>query len=781
MTPVVLAALLFPLWTATSVAQDSTAVADATLEHAFAAAGDHGAALRAAHAALSATEQPVFRYLLCGMPSGDLASLDAAFLVGEVRLALEARAAAPWGEQLPDEVFLDAVLPYAHVTEKREPWRVDLRARCLPMIEGCTTPGEAARRINERLFREVGVRYSTTRRRADQSPSESIEQGVASCTGLSILLADACRSVGVPARLAGIAEWPGKSGNHTWVEVWDLDGWHFVGAAEPDPKGLDRAWFVGDAQKAVPGDPRHGIWALTWRPTPYRFPLVWARGDGAHAVDVTLRYLPKESTAAHAARLEIDVVDGEKGPRVPARIEILELGEDAAARLIARGVARDERADTNDHLGFDVREGKRVRVHVTFGTRAVDVEVGPTTAEVLRKVVTLPSGAEGESGFRAAATAFFAAKDEDRAKVAFPGEADRFVDAHEAEARAIVDAIWRAAPLWDEARNEFEADLVKTADRQSAYTQKTVGERGPAGFALVIAMHGGGGVPKEVNDSQWRHMQIYYKDHPEAGGYRYVALRAPNDAWNGFYDDAIAPLVERLIRNFVLFGDVDPDRVYAIGYSHGGYGAFVLGPKIPDRFAAVHASASAPSDGETLACNLRNLHFSFMVGGKDTAYGRLDRCNAFDALVKSLREKDPEGYPVEYRMIEGNPHTGLPDRDILPELLRQRRDPVPSALTWQPSDGVLHDQFWLHVDAPADAQHFDLRFEGDRLLVTAPEGLALDVGLDHRLLGSLRSIDLLRDGKTTHLDYAPSARTLCSETLRRGDASLAFPMRAASR
>ena len=143
-------------------------------------------------------------------------------------------------------------------------------------------------------------------------------------------------------------------------------------------------------------------------------------------------------------------------------------------------------------------------------------------------------------------------------------------------------------------------------------------------------MHGGGGAPRRVNDQQWHSMfERYYKEHPEAGGYVYLALRAPNDEWNGFYDDAICPLVERLIRQFVLFADVDPDRVYALGASHGGYGAFVIGPKMPDRFAAVHASAAAPTDGETRSENLRDLRFTVMVGDKDTAYGRADRCRAF--------------------------------------------------------------------------------------------------------------------------------------------------------
>ena len=57
-----------------------------------------------------------------------------------------------------------------------------------------------------------------------------------------------------------------------------------------------------------------------------------------------------------------------------------------------------------------------------------------------------------------------------------------------------------------------------------------------------------------------------------------------------------------LIRQFTVLGDVDPDKVYVMGYSHGGYGAFYIGPKIPDRFAAIHCSAAAPD---------RRHHFAF--------------------------------------------------------------------------------------------------------------------------------------------------------------------------
>ena len=173
-------------------------------------------------------------------------------LADNVALAYQARAEVPWGPGLPEDVFLDAVLPHASVTEPRDSMRAEFHDRYLPLVRGCKTPGEAALAMNKTLFRDYKVGYNTRRLRTDQSSKESIAQGMATCTGLSIMLVEACRSVGVPARLAGIASWPGRGGNHTWVEVWD-DGWHFVGAAEPDEKGLDHAWFVGDAAKAIKG------------------------------------------------------------------------------------------------------------------------------------------------------------------------------------------------------------------------------------------------------------------------------------------------------------------------------------------------------------------------------------------------------------------------------------------------------------------------------------------------------------------------------------------------
>ena len=151
--------------------------------------------------------------------------------------------------------------------------------------------------LNKKMWSIVGVSYHATKRpKPDQSPYESIEARFASCSGLSVLLIDACRAVGVPARFVGTPLWSNKRGNHSWVEVWDGSQWQFTGACEYNPAGLGKAWFAGNAAKAVKDDPRHAIYASSWAKAETRFPLVWDLGiDYVHAKNVTDRYAGKKT------------------------------------------------------------------------------------------------------------------------------------------------------------------------------------------------------------------------------------------------------------------------------------------------------------------------------------------------------------------------------------------------------------------------------------------------------------------------------------------------------
>lgn len=295
-------------------------------------------------------------FLVEYMPASDLTTLKADFLITNAKLAYKARAEFPWGKDVPEELFFNDVLPYANVDEKRDAWRQEFFDMCAPMVKNCKTPADVAMTLNAELFKKVKVGYSTQRKKANQSPAESMEIGKASCTGLSIILADACRSVGVPARLVGTPLWANKSGNHTWVEVWDKD-WKFTGACEPDPTGLNRGWFVGNASEAKKDDPKHAIYAASYKKTEASFPLVWApRDTSVPAENVTDRYA--KPVAKEVFKLQVKVVNAD-GKRVVKPVSVID-----AAKKEHSGKSNDDTADANNHLTFGLPPNTEVTVSV---------------------------------------------------------------------------------------------------------------------------------------------------------------------------------------------------------------------------------------------------------------------------------------------------------------------------------------------------------------------------------------------------------------------------------
>ena len=713
-------------------------------------------------------ERPGMAYLVTYLPLRDLEKLSPESLAMNVTLAYQARGEVPWGKRIPEEIFLDAILPHASLTELRDPSRSEFHAKYLPLVKDCKTPGDAAQRLNQNLFKDYKVTYNTRRLRTDQNSKESITQGMATCTGLSIMLVEACRAVGVPARVAGIGAWPGRGGNHTWVEVWD-NAWHFVGAAEPDANGLDHAWFVGDASKALKESPRNAIWAASYRSTGAIFPLAWSSSAKVNGENVTDRYTGGSAKAPGKPRLMVEVV--RRGERVVAEVSAIDR-ETGITQLSGKSLG--PQSDVNLHLSGPVSRGESFLVVARHeglqSCRSVTVNEDtvvrldldkPDLEKTNATVVNLLAERFGEDAVKCEVARKLLAE------VPFDDKV-----------RELAWNAYKTSPVHEGLRKEYDAKTVSTADRTSPYLWRHVGEKPKGGWGLVIAMHGGGNAPKQVNDGQWKGMfERYYKDHPEVGGYVYLSLRAPNDSWNGFYDDAICPLIERLIRQFVLIDDVDSDKVYTLGASHGGYGAFVIGPKIPDRFAAVHASASAPTDGETFGENLRNTRFTFMVGERDTAYGRAERCQAFAKKFEEWRAKQG-GYVGGLEWKPGVGHS-VPDRDKLAEMLKDsRRDPWPKRLIWVQSDNVLKHFYWIEATQPREGGRIEASVEGNTISLSAEKQEELALWLDPAIVDLTKPVTItIAGGKTETFLPRPDLETYCQGLDERGDPRLSSPSR----
>ena len=114
-------------------------------------------------------------------------------------------------------------------------------------------------------------------KKKNQSPKESMRQGMASCTGLAILLVDAYRAVGIPARFAGTLSWHDNRGNHSWTEVWLNGEWRVTEYYLPSK--LDHLWFMPDASKAKVDDRLYAIYATRFGKANDWFPMIWAAPD----------------------------------------------------------------------------------------------------------------------------------------------------------------------------------------------------------------------------------------------------------------------------------------------------------------------------------------------------------------------------------------------------------------------------------------------------------------------------------------------------------------------
>ncbi len=767
--------------------QDGVASLEADLARRLEGAVEYRAELEQALKAASDAERKPLQFLIAYQPERDMGKVTGANLLAEVRLALRVRSETEWQRQIPEELFLNDVLPYANLDEPRDSWRADFHEKFWPLVKDAKTATEAAQILNSKVFSILNVKYSTGRKRANQSPKESIEQGLASCSGLSIILVDACRAVGVPARIAGIPKWNNKQGNHTWVEVWD-GGWHFTGACEYNPDGLNKAWFNADAAQADPASELSSIYALSYKPTGQHFPMVWAlRDKSLHAVNVTTRYLAeKMPTDDSKVRFLVRLWDTEKSKRIKSKLTVVAADDPADKH---ESFSRDESFDTNDIAAFDLRRNESYTLTIEadgqrwsfpfHAQNAAQQAVELTLPEVL---TVKPDGVqlsnEQIEQLKSFAKSFFASDDNSRANLTATAELDRLLAENPSQVRA---TLWQAYLEWARAteltKADFDANQVTFNEHTSPYVVREVGERPAGGWPLVIAMHGGGGAPAEVNDSQWRVMQKYYRDHPEVMGYKYLALRAPNNTWNGFYDNYVYPLIENLVAQFFVYGDVDPNKVFIMGYSHGGYGAFAIGPKIPYRFAAIHSSAAAPTGGATSTKTLRTTRMTFMIGEKDSAYGRCERCQEYAQKLADLRQGRIDIYPVEMLFKTGHGHGGLPDRDMLQRMLPYTRNPVPREISWELTDSVVHDFFWLSVPQPAGGQFIEARIRGNTISVETANLELCTLYLDERLIDFANEVSVSINGTTRASKFSPSLAVLCETLKLRRDINLAHSAR----
>lgn len=319
---------------------------------------------------------------------------------------------------------------------------------------------------------------------------------------------------------------------------------------------------------------------------------------------------------------------------------------------------------------------------------------------------------------------------------------------------------------------EMKELVIRDGSMVMPFFYKAYGDKPKDGRSLFISMHGGGGAPKEVNDSQWENQKRLYK--PAEGVY--VAPRAPTDNWNLWHEPHIDRMFARLVEDMIVFNDVNPNRVYIMGYSAGGDGVYQLAPRMADELAAASMMAGHPNDASPLG--LRNIGFTIHVGALDGAYNRNKVAGEWGKKLDELQKADPNGYVHFTRLHKGKSHwMDREDAEAVPWMAKFTRNPIPSKVVWKQA-GVTHSRFyWLAVDKDHEKAGAEVTatLAGQQITLQSQGMDSLRVRFNDDMLDLDKPVTILSGGKTVFEGKLPRTIANLAATLaERGDPAAVF-------
>lgn len=193
---------------------------------------------------LDTERREAMEFLYAYMPYSDLADYEPDFFLEQVNIAFRGREAFGWN--VPEDIFRHFVLVYRVNNENLDTARAYFYKEIKERIKGMTLE-QAALEVNHWCHEHVTYRASDGRTSA---PLATLRTSLGRCGEESTFTVTALRAVGIPARQCYTPRWAHCDDNHAWVEVWTGDGWHYLGACEPDAE-LDMGWFTIPSTRAM--------------------------------------------------------------------------------------------------------------------------------------------------------------------------------------------------------------------------------------------------------------------------------------------------------------------------------------------------------------------------------------------------------------------------------------------------------------------------------------------------------------------------------------------------
>lgn len=299
------------------------------------------------------------------------------------------------------------------------------------------------------------------------------------------------------------------------------------------------------------------------------------------------------------------------------------------------------------------------------------------------------------------------------------------------------------------------------------------GEKPADGYALYISLHGGGGAPAELNDQQWENQKRLYRPKNAI----YLSPRAITDSWDLHFRPEDDTFYRQIIMMMQAYYDVNPNKVYIMGYSAGGDGVWRLGPRMADYWAAASMMAGHP--GDVSLVNLRNTPFMIWCGELDGAYDRNKRCQERIEEMDSLHAADPEGYIHEGHIVKGKAHwMDRVDTVAVDWMAKYQRNPYPKRIVWRQAEVTTPHFYWITAPAKELARDKEVRanINGNTITLTRCDYTQLTFSLNNQMVNLNKPVTVIYQGKTLFKGKVKSQQATLRRTLyQRNDPAYMFP------
>lgn len=304
------------------------------------------------------------------------------------------------------------------------------------------------------------------------------------------------------------------------------------------------------------------------------------------------------------------------------------------------------------------------------------------------------------------------------------------------------------------------------------FTTQIFGDKPAGGRSLYISLHGGGGTTAAENDQQWENQKRLYKLKEGV----YFVPRSPANTWNMWHDYPMDELINEVVKGEIVMDDVNPDKVYVMGYSAGGDGVFQLAPRLADYWTAAAMMAGHPGDAQIL--NLKNIPFDAFVGGKDAAYHRNELVAQWGLRMDSLAKVYPGSFIHETHVYPDMPHwMNRKDTIAVPWLASFTRNALPKDVIWI-QDDILRDKFyWLGTDVATTKQGLKIRVAvtGNNINIIENQDEVLHIYLNDDLLNLDKKVSVTINGKQVFNKKVPRNADVIKQSIAaRLDKSLIF-------